>query len=148
MSEAPPLIFRNRLGMLAPVNAMAREAVKACDGDVIVIIKRANRNQRRRSLYWCVATVAVNVLNDLHGLDLTEAELHRETLKKLGYVTLITLPSGGVVERVDSTSDRAMQEPERAVYTNRAFAVWAKWTGVDVETLTDEGRRMDKGMAA
>lgn len=148
MTDRPPLIFRAKLGMLAPVNAAARAAVAACAGDVTVQIKRATRNQRRRSLYWCTAEVAVALLNDTHGLDLTEAELHDVTRKRLGLVRQITLPSGAIVERLHSTSDAAMTEPERAAYTTKAFALWARWTGVDVDTLTCEGRAIDEGRAA
>lgn len=148
MSDKPPLIFTAKLGMLAPVNAAARAAVAACVGDVTVQIKRATKNQRRRSLYWIVADLVAGIMNDLHSLDMTEVELHKQTLKRLGYVTYLTLPSGDRIERVQSTSDAAMQEPERAAYTTKAFATWARWTGVAVETLTAEGRKIEQGRNA
>lgn len=145
MTDKPPLIFTAKLGMLAPVNAAARAAVAACVGDVTVQIKRAAKNQRRRSLYWVVAEIVTGIMNDLHGLDMTEQELHDQTRKRLGMVTTITLPSGAIIERLHSTSDAAMQEPERAAYTTKAFALWARWTGVPVETLTAEGRKIEQG---
>ena len=148
MTDKPPLIFTAKLGMLAPVNAAARAAVAACVGDVTVQIKRATKNQRRRSLYWVVAEIVTGIMNDLHGLDMTEQELHDQTRKRLGMVTPITLPSGAVIERLHSTSDAAMQEPERAAYTTKAFALWARWTGVPVETLTAEGRKIEQGRVA
>lgn len=148
MTDKPPLIFTSKLGMLAPVNAAARAAVLACKGDVTVTIKRATRNQRRRGLYWIVADIVAGIMNDLHGLDITEAELHNLTRKRLGLVTLINLPSGSVIERLHSTSDAAMQEPERAAYTTKAFALWARWTSVPVETLIAEGRKIDEGKNA
>ena len=148
MTDKPPLIFTAKLGMLAPVNAAARAAVAACVGDVTVQIKRATKNQRRRSLYWVCAEIVTGIMNDLHNLDMTEDELHDQTRKRLGMVTTITLPSGAVIERLHSTSDAAMQEPERAAYTTKAFALWARWTGVPVETLTDEGRKIEQGRVA
>lgn len=148
MTDKPPLIFTAKLGMLAPVNAAARAAVAACVGDVTVQIKRATKNQRRRSLYWIVADLVAGIMNDLHGLDITDAELHDQTRERLGLVTRITLPSGAVIKRLHSTSDAAMQEPERAAYTTKAFALWARWTGVPVETLTAEGRKIEMGRSA
>ncbi len=138
MTETAPLIFTKRLGGLFPVNPAARAAVEAVEGRCVVKITRATRNQRRRSLYWIVAGIVTGLLNDMHGLTLTDNDLHDLTRKKLGLVERIALPSGEVFERLRSTSDRAMQEPERAAYTTKAFAVWSAWVGVPVDTLTNE----------
>lgn len=138
MSDKAPLIFAKRLGGLFPVNPAARAAVEAVQGQCVVKITRATRNQRRRAKYWIVAEIVAGLLNDAHGLTLTDDDLHDITRKKLGLVDRVTLPSGEVHERLRSTGDRAMQEPERAAYTTKAFAVWSAWVGVPVETLTSE----------
>lgn len=138
MADEAPLIFGQRLGGLFPVNAAAKEAVKAIQGQCTVKIAKANRNQRRRSLYWVVASIVAGLLNDQHGLALSEQDLHDITRKKVGLYDEIILPSGEVHMKLRSTSDRAMQEPERAAFTDKAFSIWSRWTGVEVETLARE----------
>lgn len=138
-ADEAPLIFSRKLGMLAPANQAAAEALRAIEGNVVVKITKANRNQARRALYWQVCSIVAQAINDAQGMNLTEDELHSITRKKLGLFDAVTLPSGDVFYRMHSTSDRAMNESDRARYTDRAFRVWANWLGIDPETLVREG---------
>lgn len=138
MSNAPPLIFAKRLGGLHPVNPAAREAVQGIDGQCVVKITRANRNQRRRSLYWIVTGIVAQAMNDMHELTLTDQDMHDIIRKKLGYFTANKLPSGDIYYKLRSTSDKAMNEAERAAFTTKAFKVYSQWLGVPIETLTAE----------
>ena len=138
MADEAPLIFHARLGGLFPVNMAAKEAMKGIDGQCVVKVTRATRNQRRRSLYWCVASTVVELLNDMHSLSLSDQDLHHITRAKVGLFEPVDLPSGEVFKRLKSTSDKAMPEPERAAYTDKAFKLWSRWIGVPVETLTRE----------
>ena len=140
MSDTAPLYFEPRLGMLAPANAKAEAAMREIKGRVRVEIKGGIANQRRRSLYWVVAALVVPLLNQAHRMTLDDDDLHDITREKLGIGERITLPSGESFFKHASTSNRAMNEAERADYTNRAFALWGAWTGVDVATLTSEAR--------
>ena len=140
-AERPPLLFVKRLGMLAPANGEATAAMAGVDGTVIVEFKRATRNQKRRSLYWCVVDLVCELMNDLHGVKLGQGEMHDVVREKLGYCDKIQLPSGAVYTRLHSTSDRAMAEPERAIFTDKAFALMSKWVGMPVETLTREAEK-------
>jgi hypothetical protein len=139
-ADEAPLIFSRKLGMLAPANQAASEALRAIDGNVVVKITRANRNQARRSLYWSVASVVAKALSDLHDMVLTENDLHDLTRRKLGLFHTLVLPSGDVHYKLRSTADKHMAEPERAAYTDKAFNVWAAWLAIDVDTLVREGQ--------
>lgn len=139
MPDEAPLIFEPRLGMLSPVNPSAREAVQAIEGRVRVQITRVARNQRRRALYWLVTAIVADLLNDAHGLALTDDDLHDIIRTKLRMYDEVTLPSGEVHRKLHSTSDKAMAEPERAAFMTKAFEIYSRWTGVDVETLRREG---------
>lgn len=141
VGNEPPLIFEAHLGMLRPANRMAEEAMKEIHGKVSVTIKGGQANQRRRSLYWACAHVVTPILNDLHNLTLTEAELHDITRDKFGMFDELALPSGQVLKRYYSTSNRAMNESARSEYTNRALDLWSRWIGVDATTLRNEGER-------
>lgn len=138
MPDEAPLIFARRLGGLFPVNPAAKEAVNALDGQVVVKITRANRNQRRRSLYWVVTGIVAGILNDMHGLTLSDNDLHDIIRDKLDFVTRISLPSGGEHVKRRSTSDRSLTEPDRAAFMTKAFETYSRWIGVPVETLTRE----------
>lgn len=138
MSDRAPLQFAARLGGLFPANRVAEEAMLEIKGRVTVEIKGGVANQRRRGLYWCVAALVVPLLNQAHGLTLDEQDLHDITRQKLGVGAWIELPSGDRRFKPGSTSNRAMNEAERAAYTDRALALWSAWTGVDVTTLRDE----------
>lgn len=140
MTDRAPLLFDTRLGMLAPANAAAENAMRAIKGRVRVEIKGGVANQRRRGLYWAVAALVVPILNDLHNLTLDENDLHDITRQKLGVGHWIELPSGDRRFKPASTSNRAMNEAERAAYTDKALALWSRWIGVDVATLRQEAQ--------
>jgi hypothetical protein len=126
--------------MLAPANAAAETALREIKGKVRVEIKGGVANQRRRSLYWCVAALVVPLLNQSHRLTLDDQDLHDITREKLGLFDEIRLPSGEVHHKLRSTSNRAMNEAERAEYTDRALNLWSTWVGVDVTALRDEAQ--------
>lgn len=142
MADKAPLYFTARLGMLAPANRVAEEAMQEIKGRVRVEIKGGVANQRRRGLYWFVAALVVPLLNQQHGMTLDENDLHDITRDKLKlWHDPVTLPSGEIYRKRRSTSNRAMNEAERAEYTDRALQVWSTWTGVDVTTLRQEAER-------
>ncbi len=138
-ADEAPLIFSRKLGMLAPANQAASEALRAIDGNVVVKITKANRNQRRRSLYWSVAAVVAKALSDMHDMVLTENDLHDLSRRKLGLFHTLVLPSGDVHYKLKSTADKHMTEPERAAYTDKAFKVWSQWLDCDLDTLIQFG---------
>lgn len=140
MSDRAPLLFQVRLGGLFPANAAAENAMREIKGRVRVEIKGGVANQRRRGLYWAVAALVVPILNDLHSLTLDEQDLHDITREKLRLYDEIILPSGEVHHKLKSTSNRAMNEAERAEFTDRALHLWSAWIGVDVATLREEAR--------
>ncbi len=140
MADKAPLYFETRLGMLRPANAAAEAAMREIKGKVRVEIKGGIANQRRRGLYWSVAALVTPLLNEAHGLTLDEQDLHDITRKKLRIYDEVRLPSGEIHHRLRSTSDRAMNEAERADFTTRALALWSVWTGVEVTTLQQEAR--------
>lgn len=142
MSDKAPLVFETHLGMLRPANAAAATAMQDIKGRVRVEIKGGVANQRRRGLYWSVAALVVPLLNDAHGLTLDEQDLHDITREKLRLYDEIVLPSGEVHHKLRSTSNRAMNEAERADFTTRALSIWSTWTGVDVTTLQTEAERL------
>lgn len=141
MSDKAPLLFETRLGMLRPANAVAEAAMRDIRGKVRVEIKGGVANQRRRGLYWSVASLVVPLLNDAHGMTIDEQDLHDITRQKLGVGVWQELPSGDRRFKPASTSNRAMNEHERAQYTDRALHLWSTWTGVDVTTLRQEAER-------
>jgi hypothetical protein len=138
MTDRAPLYFETRLGMLRPANAAAEAAMREIKGRVRVEIKGGTANQRRRSLYWCVAALVVPLLNQAHRLTLDEQDLHAITREKLRLYDEIVLPSGEVHHKLRSTSNRAMNEAERADFTDKALHLWSTWVGVDVTTLREE----------
>lgn len=143
MADKAPLIFDARLGGLFPANRAAEEAMREIAGRVRVAITGGKANQRRRGLYWSVAALVVPLLNQAHGMTLDEDDLHDITRDKLKlWHDAVTLPSGEVYRKRKSTKNRAMNEADRAAYTDRALAVWSTWTGVDVSTLRDEAERL------
>ena len=141
MPDKAPLVFETRLGMLKPANRAAETAMHEIKGKVRVEIKGGIANQRRRGLYWSVAALVVPLLNDAHNLTLDENDLHEITKTKLGLFDEQRLPSGEVYRKLRSTSNRAMNEAERAAFTDRALHLWSTWTGVDVTTLRAETER-------
>ena len=109
-------------------------------GRVRVEIRGGIANQRRRGLYWLVASLVVPLLNEAHGLTLDEDDLHQITRTKLKLYDEQKLPSGEVYRKLRSTSNRSMNEAERAEYTDKALALWSTWVGVDVSTLKHEAQ--------
>lgn len=142
MPDEAPLYFTVRLGGLFPANRAAEEALTEIKGRVSVKISGGRANQRRRSLYWSVASLVVPLLNEAHGLTISDDDLHEITRIKLGLFDEIKLPSGEVYRKLRSTSNAKMNEADRSVYTTRALALWSTWTGVDVTTLREEAERM------
>jgi hypothetical protein len=143
MADKAPLYFEARLGMLAPANRKAEEAMREIKGRVRVEIKGGTANQRRRGLYWSVCSLVVPLLNQAHGLTLDEDDLHDITRDKLKlHHEPVPLPSGDVYRKRRSTSNRSMNEAERAEYTDKALALWSTWVGVDVSTLREEAERV------
>ena len=142
MVDKAPLIFEAKLGMLAPANRIAEEAMSEIKGRVMVEIKGGVANQRRRGLYWIIAAIVTGLLCDKHGLTIDDQDLHDITREKLRLYDEVRLPSGEVHHKLKSTSNRAMNEAARAEYTNKAFALWSRWVGVDIATLTQEAERI------
>ena len=140
MSDETPLFFDAHLGMLRPANAAAEEAMREIRGRVSVRITGGKANQRRRSLYWLTASLVVPLLNQAHNLTLDEDDLHDITRMKLNLYDKIKLPSGEIHRKLKSTSNRKMNEADRAAYTTKAFEMWSAWTKVPVETLTREAQ--------
>jgi hypothetical protein len=138
VADETPLFFTVRLGGLFPANVAAEEAMSEIKGRVSVKISGGKANQRRRGLYWSVASLVVPLLNQAYDLTLDEDDLHDITRDKLKLYDEIKLPSGDVHRKRKSTSNRKMNEAERAAYTTRALELWSTWTGVPVETLFDE----------
>lgn len=138
MADRAPFYFEPYLGMLKPANAVAEKAMEEIVGRVRVEIKGGRANERRRSLYWAVLSLAVPLLNQRYTLTLDEADLHDILRDKLKLYDEITLPSGAPHRKRKSTSARTMNEAERSDYTNRAFELLSTWTGVDVNTLRAE----------
>lgn len=145
-SEKPPLFFTKQLGSLRPQSRAAEEAMKAIEGTVRVRITRVNRNQRRRAFYWVMLSVAAQALHDQHEIDM-DAELLHDTLKrKLMLGKEVVLPSGEVVFKPASTSDKAMDEVARAAWTDRVVNTLSRWLKVPVEVLMDEARAQNDGI--
>lgn len=138
MSNSPPLVFEAHLGMLRPASSAAETAMREVQGRVTVTIKGGRANQRRRNLYWAVAELVVPLLNNAYNLTLDSADLHDITRDKLKLYDEVTLPSGEVHRKRRSTSNRAMNEADRAEFTDKALRLWSTWTGVDVDTLRTE----------
>ena len=138
MADKAPLYFTAHLGMLRPANAKAEEAMREVKGRVSVEIRGGKANQRRRGLYWTVCGLVVPLLNERYGMTLDEDDLHDITRDKLKLYDEVTLPSGEVHRKRRSTSNRAMNEADRAEFTDKALRLWSVWSGVDVDTLRTE----------
>ena len=140
MSERAPLYFEARLGGLFPASAKAEEAMREVRGRVRVTISGGVANQRRRGLYRAVLELCVPLINEQYQLTLNEDDLHDILRDKLGMYDEIPLPSGEVYRRRWSTANSAMNEAERAAFTDKALTLLSTWLGVDVTTLRDEAR--------
>jgi hypothetical protein len=141
MADKAPLYFTAKLGMLKPANRAADDALQHITGTVRAVLTGGNANQRRRSLFWVLVGIVTPILNDMHGLTLTDDDLHDVMRDKFSMYDEITLPSGEKHRKRWSTSNRAMNEADRAEYLNKCIDVWSKWTGIDVTTLRKEGEQ-------
>jgi hypothetical protein len=140
MTDRAPLLFDTHLGMLRPANAAAESAMREIKGRVRCVITGGKANQARRGLYWSVASLVVPLLNEAYALTLDDQDLHDITRDKLKLYDEIVLPSGEIHRKRRSTKNRAMNEAERADYTDKALQLWSTWTGVDVTTLREEAQ--------
>ena len=142
MAEKPPLLCRVEFGRLAPINTAARDAIKAIPGDCRIEIKRTGANDRRRGFYWVMLDVAAESLTDRTGTPWDQETLH-EFLKvklRLG-IPLKNTDGEEVGFKTASTSNRAMNEPERARWTDRCANALSHWLGCEIGELMNEARR-------
>ena len=141
MAETPPILFRRHLGGLYPANTYAEKQLEALDrsAPVRVEFKKTRGNDRRMALYWVVLAKAAEALSDMCEGDALDAVLlHRVLKKRRGLFTTTRLPSGEVIENLDSISFAKMPENERAAYVDWAFNTLAKWLGIPVQSLTSD----------
>ena len=141
MADTAPLYFESRLGMLKPANAKAEQAMQEIKGRVRVTITGGTANQRRRGLYRICAALVAPLLNDIYGMTIDDDDLHDITRDKLKLGKKMKLPSGEMHWKRQSTKNTAMNEADRAEYTDKALHLWSVWTGVDVATLRSEAER-------
>ncbi len=142
MADAAPLFFERRLGGLFPACPDAERALAAIEGRCRVRITRTQGNNKRIALYWVVLGIAAPMLSErCEGDALDSTMLHRVLKDRRGLYTTSTLPSGEVVKNYESIGFANMTEPARAEYIEWAFETLAKWLGVSVAELTEEGSR-------
>lgn len=141
MSDSPPLHFRKRLGMLAPANAAAEQAMRALDdaSPVRVRITRTRGNTRRNGLYWAILGIAAPMLEERLNGPMTVDMLHRILKRKGGLAKPVTLPSGDVEWDYDSISFAKMTEPKRAEFIDWSLRTLSNWLGCSVDELRREG---------
>ena len=141
-ADKPPLLCEVRFGALHPVNTAARDAIKAIPpGPVRIEIKRTRANEARRGFYWVMLDVAAEAMTDSTGFPFDQELLHLTLKQKLGLGQTFTTPSGHTIFKPQSTSNRAMTEPERARWTDRCANVLSHWLGCEITELMDEARR-------
>ena len=139
-ADTPPLIFEKRFGALHPANTYAAEVMKAISGQCRVEIKKAGANERRRGFYWTMLDVAAEALTDATGDPWDQKLLHDELKRRLNLGIKFTTPSGQEVFKPRSTSNREMQEHERADWTDRCAKVLSQWLQVEIVALMNEAR--------
>lgn len=146
-AESPPLIFAKSFGALRPANKAAEDALKAIpDGKrVRVRITGLTANERRRGFYFTMLAVAAQALADRTGNPWDAQLLHHELKIVLKLGDEFTTPSGRVVFKARSTSNRAMPELERSEWTSRCAAVLSRWLEVPIADLMDAVRAADGG---
>lgn len=146
-NDTPPLICEQVLGSLRPVNKAAQDAFRAINGRCVVKITRMTRNQRRRGFYWTLLDVVAEVLRDRTDTPWDAETLHDELRRRLRLYDgpPLKTPSGREVYRLKSTSDRAMNEVDRARWTDRVVSYCEGLTGVEAKTLIDEVRARGGG---
>lgn len=141
-ADKPPLLCEVRFGALHPVNTAARDAIKAIPpGPVRIEIKRTRANEARRGFYWVMLDVAAQAMTDSSGFPFDQELLHQTLKQKLGLGQTYTTPSGHTIFKPQSTSNRAMTEPERARWTDRCANALSHWLGCEITELMDETRR-------
>lgn len=145
MSDEAPLIFEPVLGRLTPVSNAAKEAMKAINGRVVVKLTKMTRNQRRRNWYWTMLDVVAEVLADATGTPWDAETLHDDLRERLGLYTPLKTPSGRVKKKLHSTSDKAMNEVERARWTDRVATYLSKQIGIEIQQLIEEVRARGGG---
>lgn len=143
MPDRAPLYFTAKLGGLFPANRAAENAVAQIKGTVRAVLTGGKANQKRRGLYWKCVQLIVPIINEQHGMTLDDDDLHDIMRDKLKMYDEVTLPSGEKHRKRWSTSNRAMTEPDRAEYLNKCLAIWATWTGIQIETLRTEAQNME-----
>jgi hypothetical protein len=141
MSDQPPLLFTRRLGLLAPANRAAEEAVREIEGTVRVEIKQMRGNARRMSLYWVALGIAAPMLEERLDGPLTVNMLHRIMKRRGGLAKPVTLPSGEIEWDYDSISFHKMTEIERSKFITWALETLSGWLGCDVTELRHEAER-------
>ena len=142
MADSPPLICIGQFGALQPKNGAARDAIKALNGvECRIEIKRSGANERRRGFYWVMLDVAAEALTDATGFHWDQQLLHGELKKRLKLGETFVTPSGHEVFKARSTSNRAMNEAERAEWTDRCAAVLSTWLKCEIVELMNETRR-------
>jgi hypothetical protein len=146
-SEKPPLLGKVQLGRIVPANPAATQALSSVNGQTIRFeIKRMGANQRRRGFYWVMMAVAAEAMTDATGFSFDEELLHGTLKQKLGLGESFTTPSGHTIFKPQSTSNRAMNEVERARWTDRCAHVLSTWLGVEISELIDEARARNGGV--
>lgn len=140
MSESAPLLFKRKLGTLAPANRAAEEAVRALEDrtQVRVEIKATRGNWQRMKLYWACVNLAVENLDELVP-GLTSKLLHQKLKRESGRARKVEFPSGDVEWDYDSISFDKMTENERAEYITWSLETLSRWLGCDVQDLRREG---------
>lgn len=141
MSDQPPMIFEKVLGSLRPVNEAARDAVKAIDGKCVIKITRMTRNQRRRGFYWTLLGVVAELLTDRTGTPWDAETLHDDLRERLGLGEWLVTPTGRRKFKPRSTSDKSMNEADRARWTDRVVSYLSNAIGVEAHLLIDEVRQ-------
>lgn len=147
MTDRPPLLGKVVLGRLAPANRAAEDALKAAAGKTVRFeLKRYGANERRRAFHFVMLDVAAEALTDATGFHWDAELLHRELKERLGLGETFVTPSGHKVFKPRSTSNRAMDEAERARWTDRCAALLSHWLGVEIGELMNEARARNGGV--
>ncbi len=147
MTEKPPLLGKVVLGRIIPANPAATQALSSLSGTTIRFeVKKSGANQRRRGYYWIMLGVAAEALTDRTGFHFDEETLHDELKVRLKLGDEFKTPSGHIIFKKRSTSNRAMTENERARWTNRCAGVLSHWLGIEISELVDEARARNGGI--
>lgn len=147
MADAPPLLGQVVLSRIVPMNDVAQDALKACEGLHIKFkITKSGANERRRGFYWVMLSVAAEALTDATGDPWDSELLHDELKRVLKLGDEWTTPSGRKVFKKRSTSNRAMTEAERARWVDRCAHALSHWLKVEITQLMDEARARNGGI--